>query len=140
MTGLGTGNRHERRALMAITKRTMKRANWGEWEHRFGEHNPPPPGAPFSDGWCNNRYSVQLHQTTAWHRVMVRTHDSRRIEWAELQRIKNELFGEHRIAIQIFPRQTDLVDSANMYWFFLVPENQEFQIDQVTNNQGATTI
>jgi len=34
-------------------------------------------------------------------------------------------------------RQSDLVDSANMYWFFLVPTEHEAFIDVVTSNQGA---
>lgn len=137
MSGLGIGNRRERRAMMAITKRTMKNGAWGPWEHRFGGHNPPPHGAPFVDGWCNRIFSVQRHITPGWDRVMVRTHDSRRIHWSELQRIKNELFGEERIAIQMLPRQSDLVDSANMYWFFLIPEEKTRFFDLMTNNGGA---
>jgi len=134
-------NRHERRAMLAITRQTFKSKHWGEWEHRFGPHNPPPTEKlpDITDCWCNNKLSVQLHQGAGWPRVMVRKHDSTRVEWAELQRIKNELFGEDRVAVEVLPRQRDLVDSANMYWFFLVPTYDEKFIDEATNNQGGAT-
>lgn len=131
-------NRHERRALMGITRAALKSKHWGDWEHRFGKHNPPHNNKlpHLTDGWCNNKFAVQLHIGPGWEKIMVRKHDSSRVEWVELQRIKNELFGEDRVAVQILPRQRDLVDSANMYWFFLVPKDSESLIDIVTNNQG----
>ncbi len=128
---------------MALTRKTFKNTSWGEWEHRFGEHNPPPTDKlhELTDCWLNNKLSVQLHRggLGQWDRVMVRKHDSSRVEWAELQRVKNELFGEDRIAIEVLPKQKDLVDSANMYWFFLVPESEEEWIHKATNNQGRVT-
>lgn len=136
-------NRHERRALMSITKKTMNNKAWGEWEHRYDPVRRPPPYIKVSEGlancWVNNLFSVQEYQSGPWHRIMIRRHDTARVVWAEMQRIKNEIFGEHRIAIEVFPRQSDLVDSANMYWFFLVPQDQEQFIDQVTNNQGRAS-
>lgn len=140
-------NRKERRHLMSITRKTMKAGHWGEWEHRYGKHNPFPTNhahnllsVGLSDGWCNEIFAVQLFRLpNCWDRVMIRKHDSTRMVWAEMQRIKNELFGEDRVAIEVLPRQKDVVDSANMYWFFLVPEGQENLIDKATNNQGAAT-
>lgn len=138
-------NRHERRQLMAITRKTMRANHWGEWEHRFGAHNPIPNeklvSVGIADGWCNNLFAVQLYKVLGcWDRVMIRKHDSSRVVWAEMQRIKNELFGEDRIAVEVLPRQKDVVDSANMYWFFLIPKDIEFVIDAGTNNQGGATI
>ena len=42
------------------------------------------------------------------------------IPWAEKMRIKNELFGENRFAIEVFPKQQNLVDSCDVYhlWVF----------------------
>lgn len=138
-------NRKERRHLMAITRKTMNSKHWGEWEHRYGAHNPFPEedagrllSVGLSDGWCNELFAVQrFHVLGCWDRVMIRRHDSGRIVWAEMQRIKNELFGEDRIAVEVLPRQKDVVDSANMYWFFLVDQADEKTIDVKTNNQGS---
>ena len=51
----------------------------------------------------------------------IRNIESTDISWSEKQRIKNELFGEEVQAIEFFPKQSDLVDEANMYhlWIFL---------------------
>lgn len=44
----------------------------------------------------------------------------RPIGWAEKMMIKNELFGEDRFAIEVYPKQKNLVDTSNVYhlWVF----------------------
>lgn len=53
------------------------------------------------------------------------------IPWAEKQRIKNEIFGEERVAVEVLPKMSELVDHANMYHFWVLPEemNLPFGID-----------
>ena len=43
-----------------------------------------------------------------------------KIGWAEKQMIKNELFGEDRVAIEVYPKQDMLVDVCDVYhlWVF----------------------
>lgn len=42
------------------------------------------------------------------------------VTWAQKMQIKNELFGENRFAIEIFPKQKNLVDVCDVYhlWVF----------------------
>lgn len=42
------------------------------------------------------------------------------VTWAQKQQIKNELFGENRFAIEVFPKQKNLVDVCDVYhlWVF----------------------
>lgn len=42
------------------------------------------------------------------------------IPWAQKMAIKNELFGENRFAIEVFPKQKNLVDVSDVYhlWVF----------------------
>lgn len=42
--------------------------------------------------------------------------------WIEKQEIKNELFGEYRTAIEVFPTSAELVDEANMYHLWVLPK------------------
>jgi hypothetical protein len=42
--------------------------------------------------------------------------------WQDLQRIKNELCGEDAEAVQVYPRQSDVTDQANMYHLFVIPQ------------------
>lgn len=52
------------------------------------------------------------------------------IPWSEKQRIKNEIFGKESIAIEIFPKEMDLIDKANMYHLWVLHEYElPFGID-----------
>ena len=42
-------------------------------------------------------------------------------DWRHFQRIKNELVGAEREAIEIFPPESQLVDTANQYHLFVLP-------------------
>lgn len=42
--------------------------------------------------------------------------------WRELQRIKNEIVGPDREAVQVYPRSGELVDDADMYHLFVYPK------------------
>lgn len=45
---------------------------------------------------------------------------SRAFSWAEKQKIKNELFGKNRVAVEVYPEEDMLVDTADVYhlWVF----------------------
>lgn len=47
------------------------------------------------------------------------------IAWAEKQRIKDELVGAERVAVEVFPARSRLVDSAPMYHLWVLPEGYE---------------
>ena len=53
-------------------------------------------------------------------KVMIRRSDSAPIySWSDLFRIKNEIFGEEAEAVQMFPKKSELVDEANLYWIWV---------------------
>lgn len=47
--------------------------------------------------------------------LWIRRHDNKPMGWTELQRIKNEILGHDAVAVQVFPKQADVIDRANMY-------------------------
>lgn len=60
----------------------------------------------------------------------IRNASSTDIPWREKQRIKNELFGEEKQAIEFFPKQSELIDGAYMYHIWILEENElSFGID-----------
>ncbi len=73
----------------------------------------------------NNKYIVQIfyhkfRNLKYYTKVMVRRSDAEPIcNWKDLFRIKNEIFGEEIEAIQFLPKKSELIDSANLYWFFI---------------------
>lgn len=111
--------------------RRLSRQPWQPWEKRettpqqmrdWNRQNFRPYG------FLNNRYSVQISDVpTEWGLVVhlwIRRHDGEMVRsWADMQRIKNELIGEKRIAIEVFPAQEDLVDDANMAHLWVLPED-----------------
>ncbi len=78
----------------------------------------------------NTRYTVMIyenHPTTHGNaiRVMVQKHNDTAIlnHWSEMQKIKNEIFGEETTAIEYYPAKSQLIDDHNIYWFWIFPEN-----------------
>lgn len=76
--------------------------------------------------WTNNVYSVQLYeQGSEWgpiEHLMIKRHDAAASRsWADFQRIKDELFGSERTAIEVYPPASELVDQANMYHLWILP-------------------
>lgn len=77
----------------------------------------------------NNRYTVMIFDNVlTTHglaiKVMVQNHHNMPIQnhWSEMQRIKNEVFGEEVIAVEYYPKESQLLNTHNIYWFFIYPE------------------
>lgn len=104
---------------------------------------PSPKSMKRGNGWfgqldrcfvdTNQQYCVMIRTIdTEWGKVehaCIRNAASEDIPWAEKQRIKNEIFGENRIAIEIFPTIDDLVDEANMYHLWVLPDGMRLPIN-----------
>lgn len=44
------------------------------------------------------------------------------LTWATKQRIKDELVGAERMAVEVFPARAELVDQADAYHLWVLPE------------------
>jgi hypothetical protein len=114
----------------AIRKLSAK--PFGPWERR---DTPPEAMERFDryrdhfrpDAYLNNRYSVQISdEATEWGLVVhlwIRRHDGEMVRsWADMQRIKNELVGPERVAVEVFPPTSQLIDNANIAHLWVMPE------------------
>lgn len=70
----------------------------------------------------NNRYTVMVQddcKTTSGPaiRAMIQAHDDRPItyHWSEIQKIKNQIFGEETWAVEYYPAESELRDDYNIY-------------------------
>lgn len=77
----------------------------------------------------NTRYTVMVFDNTPTTKgdaikVLIQKHDNLPIigHWAELQKIKNEIFGEETTAVEYYPAKSKLVDEANIYWLWIFPD------------------
>ena len=72
----------------------------------------------------NGKYAAMTREIkTEWGKVIhccFRNLDGTDMKWAEKQWLKDSLFGEDRLAIEVYPQKDRLVDAANMYhlWIF----------------------
>ncbi|TCV66327.1 hypothetical protein [Neorhizobium sp. S3-V5DH] len=128
-------NRQQRLAARAIERKGLK-GDWGPWRV-----TDLPDGIPGGSGWCkqvrsakaNNLYVVLIrpfydmdgHLT---HHCAIRTASNLEPPWRDLQRIKNELFGSEATAVQVMPPASELIDAADLYHIWVLPERLPFTL------------
>jgi hypothetical protein len=123
------------------SKRAFKKASkgfnppvtgeWGYWEEKdiHAQGSPPLPGMY---RFCvNEKYSVQFYREPSEHgdliRLLIRHHTGKPVRsWHDFQRIKNELVGEETIAVEVYPKESALVDQANCYHLWVIPPDFPF--------------
>lgn len=74
--------------------------------------------------------TINRIRTNANEEFVINMGGSAPIGWAEKMMIKNELFGENRFAIEIYPKQDRLIDVTDTYhlWVFDKKLNMPFGI------------
>ena len=78
----------------------------------------------------DDEYIVEIHRTSChWGdsiRLSITRIDKSPIHsWRDLQRIKDQVAGEDRTAIEIYPKKKDVTDTANIYHLWILPEDFE---------------
>jgi hypothetical protein len=77
--------------------------------------------------FVNSRYQVTMREVPSplgdliWLSVVRRDREPLH-DWRDLQRIKNELVGAEREAVEIYPAESRLVDTTNQYHLWVLPE------------------
>jgi hypothetical protein len=89
--------------------------------------------APLAGGevWVNDRYVVlwRPEHDQGWGWLSIRTHTrSARHDWREFQRIKDEVAGPEREAVELYPRASRIVDTANQFHLFVLPEGKQLGV------------
>lgn len=131
-------NRKQRLASLAEGKRLQKLpfnefkdvTDFANKRHR--QLNPLSDYCP-DKVWQNNHYIVQIFYNNKrkgklYTKAMICRSDSQPlINWQDIYRIKNEIFGEEQEAIQFLPPKSELIDVANLYWIYIEtnPNNKE---------------
>jgi hypothetical protein len=127
-----TGYNRQQRKTVADDFKTLAKQTWSAWENVpwktevAARPNAPKPLPGLYRFAKNNRYSVQFFKRqTEWGEVIhliVRRHDEKPTRsWVDLQRLKNELVGKDRIAVEVFPAEADLIDDADLYHLWVLP-------------------
>lgn len=88
--------------------------------HRVGQ-------VPPDQVWANDIYEVFVldNEKGATH-LSIKRYDRAAIRnWRHLQQIKNEVCGEEREGLEIFPSESRLADNANQLHIWVLPEGLE---------------
>lgn len=80
--------------------------------------------------WQNSHYTVVAKtQDDGMTWLSIRHNDRSHIhDWRHLQRIKNELCGPEREAIELYPAESRLVDEANQFHLWVLPEDMRVPV------------
>lgn len=76
----------------------------------------------------NNQYTVTVKDLEGGaHYLTIKRNDRHwKHDWRHLQRIKNELLGPEVEAVELYPAESRLVDEANQYHLWALPEGERF--------------
>lgn len=127
-TGLPAPSRARRRAGLSIERTTGRTGAWQPWTRQYFPNGGPGNGwvREVKEVWSNCLYAVLVRRVAAPMgeviHLAIRTPSNREPPWRDLQRIKNELFGPERLAVQVCPAQSRLIDAADMYHLWVLPE------------------
>jgi hypothetical protein len=72
--------------------------------------------------WRNDIYQVMVYRWSEdWWQLNIRRRDGGPIlrDWRHFQRIKNEIVGEEHEAVELYPAESRLVDTANKFHLFV---------------------
>lgn len=82
-----------------------------------------------TETWRNDEYviTVRRRDDGSVSSLSIRRDDRRAArDWRDFQRIKNEIAGPEIEAVELYPAQARLVDSANQYWLWCLPPGVPF--------------
>ena len=122
-----------------LAKRTGKNSlEWTPFEE--GE-----AANPFGEGRCvfNSIYqvSIQEQDTDGWVWLSIVRRDREAVhDWRDLQRIKNEVCGPEREAVEIYPAESRLVDTNNQYHLWVLPPGVQFPAGYTAREVGDRIV
>lgn len=61
-------------------------------------------------------------------------------DWRHLQKIKNDIAGPEREAIEVYPAESRLVDTNNQYHLFVLPEGMKAPVGYVDRDVGDERV
>lgn len=89
----------------------------GQWMPQMDRYWHSDDGYHVMSRLINTEWGKVEHVT-----ITKKLEESGDVPWSVKQEIKNELFGENRVAIEIFPAENRLVDVMDVYHLWILPK------------------
>lgn len=99
---------------------------WTDWVEV-----PPHPDLDDDHVYVNSRYQVNMRFLTTFgldgyvHLSIKKLLKEPHVDWRDMQKIKNDLCGEQREAVEIYPAESRLVDTSNQYHLWVLPRGEQ---------------
>ncbi|GLQ09268.1 hypothetical protein GCM10007913_12000 [Devosia yakushimensis] len=125
--------RNQRRIALRNEQKARTSGNWGPWNA-----TELPMGMPGSmRGWTASVRRV--HANRVWSvlerplpdgavHLAVSSLSGARPTWWEMQRLKDEIAGTAATAVEIYPPRDEVIDGANMYHLWVVPDGLPYSL------------
>lgn len=79
--------------------------------------------------FVNDEYQVNIHETNSWVHLSIKRLDKEPVhDWRDLQAIKNMLLGNEIEAVELYPAESRLVDTANQYHLWCLKDEDGYPI------------
>lgn len=121
---------------LSVGRSSAERHLWGEWEVLSREEaiararenvgaGSKTIGGWVTTLWLNKRYLVMVapREGGVTQLLVQRTDGQAKRNWHDLQAIKNEIAGPERVAVEVFPADSQLVDGAHVTHLWVLPED-----------------
>lgn len=129
--GLLDFDRNQRRQILKAEERARATGLWGAWEAIEMPNGIAPRGwlKEIARAHRNKVFSVlERPLANGVIHLAVSSLSEIRPSWWEMQRIKCELAGETTTAVEVYPPSDEVVDEANMFHIWVLPEALPFSL------------
>lgn len=127
---LDTLPRNQRRRLLRAELEARKSGHWGEWraiDLRLSSTEAKGWLKQCHTAWRNSVFCVlERESVNGTRHLAISSLSGNRPSWHDMQRIKNEIAGITATAVEVYPPAHEVVDGANMYHLWVLPEPLEF--------------
>lgn len=127
-------DRAARRSLLKAEAKAREVGDWGAWEVvKF-------PRGSVGRGWSaelttahKNRVFCVFDRTLSdgVRHLAVSSLSGIRPSWHEMQRIKDDLAGHDATAVEVYPPRSQIVDEADMFHIWVLPQPLTFSLHDV---------
>ena len=112
--------------VTAVVEATLTDDIWLNNQYQVSVRRRTGPGPFDPTGECVNGFSEEVGEIT-WLSIKRRDKGPQR-DWRDLQHIKNDIVGPEAEAMEIYPAESRLMDTANQTHLFAIPLNQKIPL------------
>lgn len=123
MSSTKLSRQQKRRLAKEFRKNKWQVTNWQSMKFDRTQHDFASL-TDFIDIYANDIYHCVVRDMDDYTHLSIKRHDRLPIHnWQHMQQIKNDICGEEREGVELYPAMSRIIDTSNQYhlWVFYVP-------------------